>query len=223
MNLKDKKILITGATGGIGHNLVKKFNELGSIVLATGTNVDKLDKFTAKVHEIIKDETTGLLAVFNNDGYPADNLYELFRYKVSIMYYYDKQHMDDILIEELNKLTESKNEEWSSYRIRYSLKEVLSTYPRSDLYNLDIDVVSSRIVEYIYNAGGNNPFDKEAPILYCNYIPTDCEENKEWPESSTYLYNMVYYNCERCDKINRGDPEDNKFICYNCHHDLNAI
>ena len=30
MNLKDKKILITGATGGIGNSLVEKFNDLGS-------------------------------------------------------------------------------------------------------------------------------------------------------------------------------------------------
>ena len=42
MNLKDKKILITGATGGIGHSLVKKFYELGSVILATGTNEVKL-------------------------------------------------------------------------------------------------------------------------------------------------------------------------------------
>jgi 3-oxoacyl-[acyl-carrier protein] reductase len=44
MNLKDKKILITGATGGIGYSLVKKFHDLGSIVLATGTNEDKLNQ-----------------------------------------------------------------------------------------------------------------------------------------------------------------------------------
>jgi len=44
MNLKDKKILITGATGGIGYSLVKKFYESGSTVLATGTNEDKLSK-----------------------------------------------------------------------------------------------------------------------------------------------------------------------------------
>ena len=43
MNLKNKKVLITGATGGIGYSLVKKFYELGSLVLATGTNKDKLD------------------------------------------------------------------------------------------------------------------------------------------------------------------------------------
>jgi len=44
MNLKNKKILITGATGGIGYSLVKKFYDMGSVVLATGTNQDKLDK-----------------------------------------------------------------------------------------------------------------------------------------------------------------------------------
>ena len=30
MNLKDKKVLITGATGGIGKSLVEKFNKLGA-------------------------------------------------------------------------------------------------------------------------------------------------------------------------------------------------
>ena len=33
MNLKSKKVLITGATGGIGKSLVEKFYNLGSIVL----------------------------------------------------------------------------------------------------------------------------------------------------------------------------------------------
>ena len=52
MNLKDKKILITGATGGIGHGLVKKFYELGSLVLATGTNEDKLNKLKNEFNNI---------------------------------------------------------------------------------------------------------------------------------------------------------------------------
>ena len=37
MNLKNKKILITGATGGIGNSLVEKFNNLGAIIVASGT------------------------------------------------------------------------------------------------------------------------------------------------------------------------------------------
>ena len=42
MNLKNKKILITGATGGIGNSLIEKFENLGSKILATGTNEEKL-------------------------------------------------------------------------------------------------------------------------------------------------------------------------------------
>ena len=35
MDLKDKIVLITGATGGIGNSLVKKFYDLGSKIIAT--------------------------------------------------------------------------------------------------------------------------------------------------------------------------------------------
>ena len=44
MNLKDKKILITGATGGIGNCIVKKFDQFGANIVATGTNEEKLNK-----------------------------------------------------------------------------------------------------------------------------------------------------------------------------------
>ena len=43
INFKNKKILITGATGGIGGALVKNFVSLDGNVLATGTNTEKLD------------------------------------------------------------------------------------------------------------------------------------------------------------------------------------
>ena len=42
MNLKNKKVLITGATGGIGNCLVEKFINLGATVVASGTNEEKL-------------------------------------------------------------------------------------------------------------------------------------------------------------------------------------
>ena len=93
MNLKDKKIIITGATGGIGYNLVKKFCELGSTVLATGTNENKLeqlqkefknikvkpfkldqhleiDKFIDTSHS----ELGGIDILINNAGITLDNL-----------------------------------------------------------------------------------------------------------------------------------------------------
>ena len=43
IDFKNKKILITGATGGIGGALVKKFVSLGGTVLGTGTKSEKLD------------------------------------------------------------------------------------------------------------------------------------------------------------------------------------
>ena len=52
MNIKNKKVLITGATGGIGYSLVKKFHEQGSIILATGTNENKLNELQKEFKEI---------------------------------------------------------------------------------------------------------------------------------------------------------------------------
>ena len=93
MNLKNKKIIITGATGGIGHSLVKKFTELGSLVLASGTNEEKLEKlkdefkniqienFKLDNHDKIDSfiETAhkklgGLDVLINNAGITLDNL-----------------------------------------------------------------------------------------------------------------------------------------------------
>ena len=43
INFKNKKILVTGATGGIGREIVKKFHSLEGTIVATGTNIEKLD------------------------------------------------------------------------------------------------------------------------------------------------------------------------------------
>ena len=53
IDLKGKKVLITGATGGIGGSLVKKFLSLNAEVLGTGTNSEKLDKLKRSI-ELIK-------------------------------------------------------------------------------------------------------------------------------------------------------------------------
>jgi len=42
MDLKNKKILITGSTGGIGYHLVEKFYNLKATIVASGTNSEKL-------------------------------------------------------------------------------------------------------------------------------------------------------------------------------------
>ena len=48
IDFKNKKILITGATGGIGGALVKKFVSLGGTVLGTGTKTEKLELIKKK-------------------------------------------------------------------------------------------------------------------------------------------------------------------------------
>ena len=53
INLKNKKVLITGATGGIGNSLVKKFNDLNCTIIASGTNEDKLNNLKNKYENII--------------------------------------------------------------------------------------------------------------------------------------------------------------------------
>ena len=52
IDFKNKNILITGASGGIGNELVKKFVSLGGNVLGTGTKTEKLDLLKKKYPNI---------------------------------------------------------------------------------------------------------------------------------------------------------------------------
>tara|TARA_Y100000816_G_scaffold269636_1_gene232739 strand:+ start:3465 stop:4202 length:738 start_codon:yes stop_codon:yes gene_type:complete len=93
-NLKNKRVIITGATGGIGNSIVKSFVGNEAIVLATGTNDEKLKnlkntyneintcKFDISNHENIEKFISDSLNILdgtpdiliNNAGITRDNL-----------------------------------------------------------------------------------------------------------------------------------------------------
>jgi len=93
ISFKNKNVLITGATGGIGGELIKKFFSLNANIVATGTNTEKLNdikkkypnikilKFDISEHSRIEDfidnvalELGGLDILVNNAGTNVDNL-----------------------------------------------------------------------------------------------------------------------------------------------------
>ena len=93
-NLKNKNIIVTGASGGIGNSIVKKLYENGANILATGTKIEKLEALKSKfekvkilkfdisqidnIEEFIEnatDEVGGNLdCIINNAGITQDNL-----------------------------------------------------------------------------------------------------------------------------------------------------
>ena len=93
INFKNKNVLITGASGGIGGELVKKFVSLEANVLGNGTKAEKLDQIKKKypnikvkrfdisehsrIEKFIDDvvlELGGLDVLINNAGTNVDNL-----------------------------------------------------------------------------------------------------------------------------------------------------
>ena len=94
INLKNKKAVITGATGGIGFSILEKFHSENATVLGTGTNEEKLSKlkndfngmilkkFDISKHDEIEkfvesvcDELKGCPDILiNNAGITKDNL-----------------------------------------------------------------------------------------------------------------------------------------------------
>ena len=93
-DLKDKNIIVTGATGGIGNSIIKKLYQNGANILATGTRREKLDELKDKFENIktlkfdisqndkieeflenaIKELGGNLDCLVNNAGITQDNL-----------------------------------------------------------------------------------------------------------------------------------------------------
>ena len=93
-NLENKNIIVTGASGGIGNSVIKKLNEAGANILASGTRIEKLDELrknfenikilkfdisqSDKIEEFIENATNelggSLDGLVNNAGITQDNL-----------------------------------------------------------------------------------------------------------------------------------------------------
>ena len=51
-SLKNKNIIVTGASGGIGNSIVEKLYKKGANILATGTKIEKLEELKLKFEGI---------------------------------------------------------------------------------------------------------------------------------------------------------------------------
>ena len=93
-DLKNKNIIVTGASGGIGNSIIEKLNEKGANILASGTKLEKLEELRSKfnkikilrfdisqitkIEEFIENATDqlggNLDCIVNNAGVTQDNL-----------------------------------------------------------------------------------------------------------------------------------------------------
>ena len=93
-DLKNKNIIVTGASGGIGNSIIKRLNEEGANILASGTRIEKLEELKKnfkgikilkfdisqgdKIEEFIENATKelggSLDCIVNNAGITQDNL-----------------------------------------------------------------------------------------------------------------------------------------------------
>ena len=92
-DLENKKIIVTGASGGIGNSIIEKLYDCGVNILASGTRVEKLEELkkkfdgikilkfdmsqSDKIEDFIENasnELGGLDCIVNNAGITQDNL-----------------------------------------------------------------------------------------------------------------------------------------------------
>ena len=68
INLKNKKAVITGATGGIGYSIIEKFHSEGVNVLGSGTNEEKLNSVLNELSKKNNQNHSYIVADFENES-----------------------------------------------------------------------------------------------------------------------------------------------------------
>ena len=104
IDLKNTNIIITGATGGIGKSIVEKLYNLNANIIATGTNLEKLNIIKSRFNNV----STIKFDISNHDK--LDQLIEdcdkIFENKIDIL-------INNAGITSDNLSLRMKNDEWN--------------------------------------------------------------------------------------------------------------
>ena len=158
INFKNKNILVTGATGGIGNSIVHKFVSLNGNVLATGTNLKKLD-YLKKSYPSIKTKSCDISQHDNLENFIEEVNSEMT--KIDILINNAGITIDNLTIR-------MKHEEWQKvidinlsstfYLCKYAIKKMLR-----NKFGRIINITS--IVGHTGNLGQSNYTASKAGII----------------------------------------------------------
>lgn len=220
----------------MGINVIEKMNE-EFIELQKENNIlkEKLEEYDKLLKKFqmprIKIDTVGEYQLFNTKLEEFEEFVAGESPKYSFIdfhnHYYNYGLSDDVmpgpgciedengiiykLINKLDELTYHRNREWCQCRILTSIEMFIKGV------HSEIEVNLSDIITGI----NNDNDDDQLPIIYCelsNYFKPEWSEREEHHN----IWNIPYYNCEKCGKLDDyGEPEniDNKLLCGDCFWD----
>ena len=179
---------------------------------------DKLNNvFTSKIKEVMNDPDIGIINIMRRRIFKSDTFYDtmiLDQMKGRSLLRGDETCVD-IIINELNKLTNYKNEEWCYYRIWLALENCFkinsncnrgAPYPFSES---NIDEIIESLIEYIFGE------HEDCVLLGENYRDFTSFFNEKC--QAGHLDYLIFYNCSKCNKLdNYHSKEHKKLLCCEC-------
>lgn len=160
MNFKDKVVIVTGGTRGIGLEVAKSFYEKEANVIIFGSKKESVDK---AIEELSKDN------ILVEGYYPNLNNYQ--EVEETINKIYDKYKRIDILINNAGVSADKKIEDTSSEEFMhimdininamYNTSKVVTTYMKKQRYGVILNT-SSMVSKYGQPSGVGYPTSKFA-------------------------------------------------------------